>query len=59
MSKEINPVQPIANDIKSLIDQSRQNVALAVNAEMTLLYWKVGKRINVEVLGNERAEYGK
>jgi predicted nuclease of restriction endonuclease-like (RecB) superfamily len=42
-----------------MIEQSQQNVALAVNAEITLLYWKVGKRINDEVLGNERAEYGK
>lgn len=49
----------IVGDIKTLIEQSRQNVALAVNAEITLLYWKVGKRINDEVLGNERAEYGK
>jgi predicted nuclease of restriction endonuclease-like (RecB) superfamily len=59
MSKELNTIQPIASDIKTLIEQSRQNVALAVNAEITLLYWKVGKRINDEVLGNERAEYGK
>jgi predicted nuclease of restriction endonuclease-like (RecB) superfamily len=49
----------ITSDIKLLIAQSRQNVALAVNAEITLLYWKVGKRINDEVLGNERAVYGK
>ena len=59
MSEEINHIQPIVSDIKTLIEQSRQNVALAVNAEITLLYWKVGKRINEEVLGNERAEYGK
>ena len=51
--------QPIATDIKTLIEQSRQNVALSVNAEITLLYWKVGKRINDEGLGNERAEQGK
>jgi len=49
----------IATDIKMLIEQSRQNVAVAVNAEITMLYWQVGKRINDEVLGNERAEYGK
>jgi predicted nuclease of restriction endonuclease-like (RecB) superfamily len=42
-----------------MIDTSRQNVAIAVNSEITLLYWKIGKRINEEVLGNERAEYGK
>lgn len=46
-------------EIKSLIEQSKNKVALAVNAEITLLYWNVGNRINTEVLGNERAEYGK
>jgi hypothetical protein len=38
MSQEINSIQPIVADIKVLIEQSRQNVALAVNAEITLLY---------------------
>lgn len=59
MSQEINSIQPIAADIKLLIEKSRQNVALAINAEITLLYWHVGKRINGEVLKNNRAEYGK
>ena len=59
MSTELTNIQPIATEVKQLIEQSRQNVAVAVNAEITLLYWKVGKRINEEVLGNNRAEYGK
>ncbi|MDA3820587.1 MAG: PDDEXK nuclease domain-containing protein [Candidatus Delongbacteria bacterium] len=59
MSREINNIQPIATDIKKLIEQSRQNAALAVNAEITLLYWHIGKRIKTEIIGNERAEYGK
>ena len=58
MSKE-NVENTIASDVKQMIDASRQNVAIAVNSEITLLYWKIGKRINEEVLGNERAEYGK
>lgn len=49
----------IAEYIKVLIEQSRQHLAVAINAEMTFLYWKVGKRIQEEILGNERAEYGK
>lgn len=49
----------IASDIKQLIETSKSNVAVAVNSEITLLYWKVGKRINEEVLKNTRAEYGK
>ncbi len=46
-------------DVRSMIAQTREGVARTVNAGMTLLYWRVGKRIQNEVLGNERAEYGK
>ncbi|MBE9461520.1 YhcG family protein [Dyadobacter subterraneus] len=46
-------------DITSLIEQSRQNVATTVNAEITLLYWNIGGRINKEILKNTKAEYGK
>ncbi len=30
-----------------------------VNAGLTILYWRVGKRINEEILKGERADYGK
>uniref|UniRef100_UPI001FF72733 DUF1016 N-terminal domain-containing protein n=1 Tax=Ralstonia pseudosolanacearum TaxID=1310165 RepID=UPI001FF72733 len=45
-------------DIRQLIDSARQRVALAVNAELTLLYWQVGRRVHAEVLQGERAAYG-
>jgi predicted nuclease of restriction endonuclease-like (RecB) superfamily len=47
------------NEIKELIQSAKQRTAVAVNAELTLLYWEVGRRIAKEVLGGERAEYGK
>lgn len=47
------------NSIIELIDQSRHVVAKTVNQELTLLYWKIGKTINKEILKNERADYGK
>ncbi len=47
------------SEIKHLIEQSKNNVAITVNSEITTLYWHIGKRINQDVLGNERAEYGK
>lgn len=46
-------------DIRSLIEQTRKQVAVSVNAGMTLMYWHIGERINREVLGGERAAYGK
>ncbi|MGN0222975.1 MAG: YhcG family protein [Muribaculaceae bacterium] len=46
-------------DIRELIESSKVQVAIAVNSSMTLLYWHIGYRINRELLGGERAEYGK
>jgi len=56
--------QPLNNDnlfveVKTLIQSAKQQAAVAVNAELTLLYWQVGKRIAGEVLKGQRAEYGK
>ena len=51
--------QSLFFEIRSLIEQGRQQVAVTVNATMTLLYWQVGKRINDEILKNNRAEYGR
>jgi len=45
-------------DIRSLIDGARSRVAQTVNTELALLYWNIGNRINGEILGNERADYG-
>jgi hypothetical protein len=50
--------QNLFSGIKTLIDQSRQNIALSVNAEITALYWHIGRRIKTDVLSGERAEYG-
>jgi len=49
----------ILKDIRQLIDSARKRVATTVNAELTLLYWQVGRRIQTEVLQGKRAEYGK
>ena len=49
----------VYSEIRELIASARQRVAVSVNAELTMLYWNVGKRINAEVLGNKRAAYGK
>ncbi|MEQ1734376.1 MAG: PDDEXK nuclease domain-containing protein [Bacteroidia bacterium] len=48
------------SEIKELIESSKTNVAVLVNAEMTLLYWNIGKRINDEINKKSRIEnYGK
>ncbi|QFY89607.1 DUF1016 family protein [Magnetovirga frankeli] len=48
----------LLNDIRGLIKETRAQVATAVNAGLTLLYWRIGKRINEEILNRNRAEYG-
>lgn len=48
----------LLGDLRRLIDDARQRVAQTVNAELTILYWRVGKRVNDDVLKNERADYG-
>ena len=49
----------LLGDIKDMIQSAKQRAAVAINAELTLLYWQVGQRINDEVLKGERAGYGK
>ena len=46
-------------EVKQLIQSAKQRAVVAVNAELTLLHWQVGKRLADEVLNGERAEYGK
>lgn len=46
-------------DIRQLIETSKAHVAMTVNSAMTLMYWHIGDRINRELLGGERAAYGK
>jgi len=45
-------------ELRTLITNSRQRLAGAVNAELTRLYWNVGQRLRTEVLGEGRASYG-
>jgi len=56
-----NNITPPAlfRQIKKLIDNARQRVAVAVNSELSMLYWHVGKQLYAEILQHKRAEYGK
>ncbi len=50
---------PLLAPVRQLIDAARQRVASAVNAELTQLYWHIGRRISAELLQGQRGEYGK
>lgn len=47
------------DQIKELVEQTKQSVTISINSSMTLMYWHIGKLINNEILQNQRAEYGK
>ena len=71
MAKEIKPlgstdisamcavVENLMTDLRQIIDEAPIHVASTANYELTMMYWHIGERINRDVLGNERAEYGK
>lgn len=59
MSNNLTPPNSLFQEICELIDSAKQRAAVAINAEITQLYWQVGHRLQTEILQNQRAEYGK
>ena len=53
------PASSLLGDLRELIESSRHRAAVAVNSELVLLYWHVGRRIRTDLLEDARAEYGK
>jgi len=46
-------------EIRQMIETTRAAVVQTINSGLTVLYWNIGRRINEEILNNERAAYGK
>jgi predicted nuclease of restriction endonuclease-like (RecB) superfamily len=51
--------QSLYADIKQLITQARSSVVKQVNQTLTVTYWQIGKRISIDILDSNRADYGK
>jgi len=47
-----------STEICHIIEEARRQFAVTANKTMTLLYWKIGNRINTELLDGKRAAYG-
>jgi len=45
--------------ISKIIENRKVNAGAYANREVTLMYWEVGRYINLILLGGERAGYGK
>ncbi|PWK16952.1 putative nuclease of restriction endonuclease-like (RecB) superfamily [Arcicella aurantiaca] len=58
ISKESNE-QFLFSELAQMIEESQQQAFIAVNSTLTQLFWRVGNRINQEILQHKRAEYGK
>ncbi len=59
-SDNLPPIpEELLGDIRKLIQETRSAVATTVNVGLTMLYWRIGKRIREEILKGHRAEYGK
>ena len=59
LSKLTGVPNRLLGDIRKMIEETRSAVAVTVNAGLTMLYWKIGDRINIEILKRKRADYGK
>ncbi len=44
--------------ICQLVNDSKTSIAVAVNQQLTILYWNIGKMVKSEILKNKRAGYG-
>jgi hypothetical protein len=57
-TKSHKPPDGLFKDLRSLIIETRRDVARQVNSALVMLYWRVGKRIRQDVLKEKRAGYG-
>jgi predicted nuclease of restriction endonuclease-like (RecB) superfamily len=48
----------LLTDLQQLIDSTRQRLASTIHSELSLLYWRIGQRIQADILGGQRADYG-
>jgi predicted nuclease of restriction endonuclease-like (RecB) superfamily len=58
MSNDPPQYNDLFQEVRQLIDAAKQRTAIAINAEITLLYWQIGHRIRTEILQGQRAKYG-
>ncbi len=63
MSQEMSPLPKskgpdLLGELRALIHAARNRVATTVNAELSLLHWRIGKRLLKENIHEGRADYG-
>jgi hypothetical protein len=58
LSGSLKLADNLFQDLRSLIIETRQDVARTVNSSLVILYWKVGQRVCQDILKQKRATYG-
>lgn len=56
MTNQLQNDTALVTDVRVLIAHARNRAAHVVHAELTTLYWDVGRRIRREILGDQRAD---
>ncbi len=55
---ELSSTNALFSEVALLVQRAQQRVAISVNAELTTLYWQVGKAIKQRLLQNQNPNYG-
>jgi hypothetical protein len=55
----MKPEQALFADVSVIIEQGRGAIIYHAKSVSVSMFWRIGNRVNADVLGNERAEYGK
>ncbi|MEL7968444.1 hypothetical protein AAG587_18920 [Vreelandella neptunia] len=50
MNKPAASNPTLLSQLRQLIDSGRQRAVAAVNSELALMYWQIGKRSHAEIL---------
>lgn len=56
--KELMDNKNLVEELKQLILNTKEKVAISVNSSLTLLYWSIGRKIQEEIIKDNRAKYG-
>ena len=59
IKKYIDSENTLYSDVCDIIETAKARIAIYVNTNVCMTYWRVGTRIKEDVLYNKRAEYGK
>jgi predicted nuclease of restriction endonuclease-like (RecB) superfamily len=55
----VHTEQVLLEEISEMIELCRRVTYIQANSATVLLFWKIGRRVNSEILQNKRADYGK